>query len=328
MSSIREGDFRMLHMKDRGSRLYLLGLLALLAVSSTARAGVPSSPPAGWIYDGASLLKREELNALATLKEQLEQQTGTRLVVLTLASADGESSKTIAVNTLNTWNAGRKSALLLVLLSPRELYIQPGTELAPVLDSSTASSICSGVIAPKLRSGDRAGAIRAGLQAIAARLTSASEAPVASPPSTLTATTPTAEPSQPPPPRVIPNGGVSNAETRSEWVDYAEGAGGTLALGAGGWGLWLLTRRKCKECGKRMRKTSRVTQAPTYSSTGQGEHTFDCDSCGYTFSETYFIAQLVESTSSSSDSSWSSSSSDSSSSSSSSDGSGGGGSSW
>src|SRR4051794_7139945 len=102
-----------------GARLYLLGLMALLAVSSPARADVPATPPPSWIHDGAGLLKPSELTELTALRVQLEQQTGARLGVVTLSEAGGESPKSIAVRTLNAWNAGRKSALLLVLLSPR-----------------------------------------------------------------------------------------------------------------------------------------------------------------------------------------------------------------
>lgn len=325
--------------KARGTRwAFTLCLLALSAVSSWAWAGVPSDAPPSWIYDGANLLNPEEITELSTLREKLEQESGARLVVLTLAEAGSESSKSIAVRTLNDWNAGRKSALLLVRLSPRELYIQPGTDLASTLDSSTSSSICSGVIAPKLRSGDRAGAIRAGLEAISARITSASEsapplAQASSDPQALAvpASAQNSLPAAPSRNSAIP-WWVSSFTDAMVWV----GGLGTVVLGV--LGLSRLFARKCKECGKRMKKSSRITLQPTYSSSGQGMHTFTCGSCGYSFNERYIIAQLVESTSSSSDSSWSSSSSDSSwsssssdsssSSSSSSDGSGGGGSSW
>jgi hypothetical protein len=120
------------------------------------------------------------------------------------------------------------------------------------------------------------------------------------------------------------------------WLGWVLGLSG---LGGGIWGLSLLFAKKCTECGKRMTKSSRTISQPTTVSTGEGERTYACGGCGYTFSEMYVIAQIVESTtsstdshsswsSSSSDSSWSSSSSDSSSSSSSSDSSGGGGSAW
>lgn len=325
------------------ARLCLWSLLVLSAASAPAwaLASVPSSPPPSWIHDGASLLTSSELSELATRKQQLEEQTGARLVVLTLAKADGESPKAIAVRTLNMWNAGRNSALLLVMMSPRELYIQPGTDLAPVFDAAAASSICASVVAPKMRSRDRAGALRAGLEAIASRIVSAADTPSAS----TAAAVPASQPSAPVAP--LQQYGQS-PEPRSSgswaWLGWVAGLTG---LGGGVWGFSRIFSKKCRECGTRMEKSSRTIDEPTTYSTGQGEHTYSCGACGYTFAEMYVISQIVESTSttdssssswssSSSDSSWSSSSSDSSwsssssdsSSSSSSDSSGGGGSDW
>ncbi|MFL5350052.1 MAG: TPM domain-containing protein [Hyalangium sp.] len=310
--------------KARGIRwASTLGLLALFSVSSAAWADIPASPPPSWIYDEAHLLKPEELTQLTTLREQLERQTGARLAVVTLIDGTEELPKSAAVRTLNQWNAGRKSALLLVVLNPRMLYIQPGTDLARVLNSGTSSSICSDVVAPKLRSGDRAGAIRAGLEAIAARISSGS---TSSPPVV-----------QSPASEYYPEPVLNRV---SDFIANHIEMIGLGGVGAGILALWWMSARKCRECGTRMKKTTHITLEPTYSSSGQGMHTFTCGACGYSFNERYIISQLVESSSSSSDSSWSSSSSDSSwsssssdsssssSSSSSSDGSGGGGSSW
>jgi uncharacterized membrane protein YgcG len=305
----------------------LLSLLALLAVSSPAwaLASVPASPPPSWIHDGAGLLSRAELDSLTARKAQLEQQTGARLVVLTLATADGESPKSIAVRTLNAWNAGRKSALLLVLISPRELYIQPGTDLAPVFDSAAASSICSGVVAPLMRGGDRSAALRAGLEAIAARIASASDTASGG---TASAPSPRAS-AQPLHLRRFGESPEASSPESSSW-EWMAWVGGLAGLGAAGWGLSRLFAQKCPKCETRMQKSSEIIEQPTTWSTGEGRHTYSCGSCGYSCAETYFITKIVKRTSTTyedhSSSSWSSSSD--SSSSSSSDRSGGGGSSW
>lgn len=327
------------------ARLILGSLLALSAVSSPAwaLANLPSSPPSSWIHDGASLLSASERSELAARKQQLEQQTGTRLVVVTLSSDGGEGPKAIAVRALNQWNAGRRSALLLVLMSPRELYIQPGTELASLLDASSSSSICSSVVAPKMRSGDRAAALRAGLEAMASRISSGSGASSARTEEDILPTAETRKAAVPL--QSFGESAESSSSSSWAWLGWLLGLSG---LGGGIWGLSLLFSKKCDECGKRMTKSSRTIEHPTTWSAGEGEHTYSCGGCGYTFAETYVIAQIVERTttttdtdtssswssnswsSSSSDSSWSSSSSDSSSSSSSSssDNSGGGGSTW
>jgi uncharacterized membrane protein YgcG len=316
---------------------WLCALALMTLAASTASASLPASPPSSWIHDGASLLTAPELAEIGRLRVKLEQQTGARLVVLTLSSADGEESKSIAVRALNEWNAGRRSALLLVLLSPRQLYIQPGTDLANVLDPATATTICSEIVGPKLRSGDRAAAIRAGLEAIATQIGSAGRGQGASAASAASAAglRPFSDADE--------VAVVSPPRSEGSWL-WLLWAGGLVVLAGGVWGVRMLLARKCQECGTRMTKTSEVTMPSTYSAAGEGRHHFMCPSCGRSYSELYFIAQLTTSTDSttssydsstttsswsSDSSSWSSSSSDSSSSSSSSsDGSGGGGSNW
>jgi uncharacterized protein len=304
-------------------------LLAALWVSAAAQAGapVPEDAPPSWIHDGAGLLSPSERDALSEARARLEARAGMRLAVVTLRSADGEAPKSVAVRTLNAWNAGRKSAVLLVLMSPRKLYIQPGTDLAGVLDEPTSSSICASVIAPKLRAGDKAGAILAGLEAIADKVASAE--PVR--PEDRVASTEAPQPAQPewtPPP-----------EEESDGPPFPLVAGGAIALfaiGVGGsvWSMARAARRKCDRCRTPMQKERRVFEEPTYTSTGRGELHYACGGCGFSFTEALVLPILVESAvSSSTDTSWSSSSDSSSSSSSSSDsssssGSGGGGSDW
>jgi len=275
---------------------------------------------------------------------RLSLRAGAQLVVVTLRDAGGESPKDIAVRTLNAWAAGRRSAVLLVLMNPRKLYIQPGTDLADVLDEPTASAICASVVAPKLRAGDKAGALRAGLEAIADK--------VAAPEPVRQAFTPEKE--NPTPEELqskldamvdAVQGKGDGENVEAALVEDAPADFGSngllpvlgvvvlaLATGGGVWGLVRASQRKCHQCGERMRRERRVLEHPTYSSSGRGELHFSCRSCGAEFTEAIVLPMLVESSSSSSDfgssSSDSSSSSSSDSSSSSSDGSGGGGSSW
>src|SRR5581483_6876841 len=144
-------------------------------------------------------LTQTELAACEARLSSLEQSSGARLVVVTVADAQGSAPKTIAVNTLNRWQVGPRSVCLLICVKPRELYIQPGTELSPKLDDATCRAICVGVIAPHMKT-DRARAIQDGLEAIAKRL--AGDSPMA--------TTGWSAPSEPssstaPPPRAPSN---------------------------------------------------------------------------------------------------------------------------
>jgi uncharacterized protein len=332
-----------------GARRALPLLAALmLATPAWAEAPVPTEAPATRIHDGAGLLTPSELDALTRERMRLSLNARAQLVVVTLRDAGGESPKDIAVRTLNAWTTGRRSAVLLVLMNPRKLYIQPGTDLADVLDEPTASAICASVVAPKLRAGDKAGAIQAGLEAIAAKVAPSDPARQAFTPEKEN---PTPEELQSKLDAMVAavggkTDGPPEGEAGGEAAPEESGSNGlmplgvvvlALATGGGVWGLVRASQRKCYQCGERLRKDRRVLEPATYHSVGRGELHFSCRSCGSEFTEAIMLPMLqLSSSSSSSDSSWSSSSdsssssssSDSSSSSSSSDGSGGGGSDW
>lgn len=284
----------------------------VIATPARAQAPVPEPPADGWVVDGAGLLKPGEIEALREHARTCEREEGVRLAVLTLADARGEEPKAIAVRTLNEWRLGRRSVLLLVVMNPKKLYLQPGIELNATFDEPTSSALCRDAVAPKMRTAPGE-ALLAGLKAIHARVK-------------------------------MPQPSSPSARASSGTIDLSGPlgcgcCGGTGLVGLVG--LFFVSRRfakKCASCGGRLSGTSRTAVPATYASAGKGERCFSCRGCGASFVEPFVIPMLLESTlststwdssssSSSYDSGSSSSSSDSgSSSSSSSDGSGGGGS--
>jgi uncharacterized membrane protein YgcG len=307
----------------------LAALSLLVAVAGWAHAQGQAPPPHKDVFvsDEAGILRPEELASIEDFVRSVETRDGVRLAVLTVADARGASPKDMAVGTLNSWEVGRRSVMLLVCMSPRELFIQPGTELAAIFDGPTSSAICHDTVAPRMRSGDRAGAIRAGLEEIVARLHPSSAIDtVARPPMPSTA----------PPP--VPVTGFQREVVGSPSDSVLPCLlAPLLSLGgaAGFYALWQVLRRKCTGCGRGMRSRRRTVTAPTVLRSGQGVTTYTCDGCGFSVDEAYTIAMLSDT--SSSISGWDFTSSGDSSSSSfgggdsggfSSDGSGGGGSSW
>ena len=288
--------------------------LAFVLLATPAFAARLPAPPHGAVADGAGILTADEIRAAEDAAQALESERHARVVILTIADADGESPKQIAVRALNEWNVGRRSVLLLIQLNPRQLYLQPGTELAPVFDEATSSGICARIVAPEMKAGRRGAAVLAGIAAISSTL-------AAPGPAQLAGTAPI--------PRQAPVS-VSTPAPRSTGI----GSIGVVLLGALACPLLFLMRqffvRKCPKCSTAMSSTSRVLQQPTYSSKGMGESHFRCPGCNYSFVEGYTIAMLTQSSDSDTWSGGSSSGFDGGSSGggSSSDGSGGGGSSW
>ena len=107
------------------SLLLLVAAIFAYAAPAFAQAPVPPPPAGSFVSDAAGILTQDERASLEAVAAKSESEDGVRLAVLTLASSNGEEPKSIAVRTLNSWNVGRRSVLLLVILDPRKLYVQP-----------------------------------------------------------------------------------------------------------------------------------------------------------------------------------------------------------
>jgi uncharacterized membrane protein YgcG len=169
-------------MRHHGRFLAVVLALAFSMLSLTprpapAQTALPPRPADSWIVDTAGLLSLEEVGELRAISERIARERGVRLVLLAIPSLGGEEPKPIAVRALNDWQAGRRGVLLLVSKEPRKLYLQPGIELANQFDEPAASALCRDVIAPRLRSGPAGPALRAGFEAVEARLIAAPPAP-------------------------------------------------------------------------------------------------------------------------------------------------------
>jgi uncharacterized membrane protein YgcG len=126
-------------------------------------------PVGNWVVDNANLLQPAQLEQVKAASQAAERDLGARLgVLLTSGTPD---PKALAVQTINDWQMGPKSALILVSLNPRKVYIQPGNAYASALDASTCTNIVQNTIAPRFKAGDWTGGLLAGLDAVRGRVT-------------------------------------------------------------------------------------------------------------------------------------------------------------
>jgi uncharacterized membrane protein YgcG len=223
-----------------------------------------AAPAGGWVEDGAELLTPDEVRELNTYSDRLLTDRGVRLGVLTVKVSLGETPKEIAVRTLNAWNPGPRSALLLVSMNPRELYLQPGTALAPTFDERTATDICRNTIGPALRAGRSKEALLAGFTRIASIL----DRPAIPPP-------PIATRPQPP---LFDFMGLACLALPVGLVVLVV----VLVLNSG---------QKCPRCRKKMIRQRTVIQQATYVAAGIAEDVFSC-ACGHSFRRSVNLAAL------------------------------------
>lgn len=111
----------------------------------------------GHVNDYAGLLSaagRQQLEAALTAFEQKES---TQIVVLTVASLEGDSLEEFSLRVAEAWKIGQKGsdngAILLVAKNDRKIRIEVGYGLEGRLTDLTAGRIIRNVIAPRFKAG-------------------------------------------------------------------------------------------------------------------------------------------------------------------------------
>lgn len=162
-------------------RALALGLLALLVAAAPAQPHAPATSPAPippaptrWVEDHAGFLSPGTRAALDARLESYERATGHQVVVWIGKSLHGAPLDDWAVRTFAAWKIGRKGlddgVAIFILADDRAIDIEVGYGLEDRVTDATASRIIREVMAPRLRAGDRDGAVAAGTNAVLAAI--------------------------------------------------------------------------------------------------------------------------------------------------------------
>lgn len=130
--------------------------------------------PTGFVTDLAEIISPAAEARLEAELEAYSSASGNELAVVTLKSLDGEPIENTAVDLFEQWGIGKKNQdngiLFLVTPNERELRIEVGYGLEPVLTDVRAGTIIRGTITPKFKENDYDGGISDGVAAIMAVL--------------------------------------------------------------------------------------------------------------------------------------------------------------
>ncbi|MCY1645759.1 YgcG family protein [Caulobacter sp. SL161] len=154
-------------------RMWLLMLAAaLFALPALAEPKFPAL--SGRVVDEAQVLSPEVERDLSDKLETLETRTGHQLVVATVSSLQGYPIEDYGYRLGRTWGIGDKDkddgAILLVAPNDRQVRIEVGYGLEPVLTDALSSVIIQSAILPKFRDGDLSGGVVAGADAMIEQL--------------------------------------------------------------------------------------------------------------------------------------------------------------
>ena len=150
----------------------LLAAALWLALALPLRAAETIPPkPAGYFNDYANAVPKEKALALNEKLAQFERETSNQIVVAVFPKMESDSDVfDYTYRVKEQWGVGQKGtnngAVLFVFVQDREMFIQVGYGLEGVLPDITARDITEHVIKPHFKTGDYAGGLEAGINAI------------------------------------------------------------------------------------------------------------------------------------------------------------------
>jgi uncharacterized protein len=153
----------------------LCGVLALApaawAAPALAGSSVPAVPPSPtrWVTDGAGFLSPAAREALDARLQEYQQATGHQVLVWIGDTTGAEPLEDYTVRAFAAWRVGRKGIddglAIFVFAADRKVRIEVGYGLEGKVPDAIASRIVNEVIVPRLKAGDKDGAVTAGADA-------------------------------------------------------------------------------------------------------------------------------------------------------------------
>jgi uncharacterized protein len=159
--------------------LILLAFVAALLIAATAHA--QTFPKlTGRVVDDAHLLSAQQVDQLTQLSQATEQASSRQLVIATVPDLQGYPIEDYGYKLGRSWAIGQKGIdngiILLVAPNEKQVRIEVGYGLEPIMTDALSSMIIRNDILPKFRAGDMPGGIIAGAQAIAEQLKAPADA--------------------------------------------------------------------------------------------------------------------------------------------------------
>lgn len=141
--------------------------------SSTDPVAIPPAPTR-WVEDHAEFLTPATRSALDARLESYENATRHQVVVWIGQTLAGAALDEWAVRTFEAWKVGRTGfddgIAMFVFADDRTIDIEVGYGLEDKVPDAVASRIIRDVMAPRLRAGDRDGAVTSGVEAVLAAI--------------------------------------------------------------------------------------------------------------------------------------------------------------
>jgi uncharacterized protein len=156
--------------------------VCVAVVAATAHAETPiPPPPARFVTDHAGFLSAAAVTELDGALEGYERRTGHQLLVYIDRTTGGAPVEDWAVRAFERWRVGRRGIddglVLFVFSDDRRVRVEVGYGLEGQLTDARAARIIDERVVPRIRAGDRDGAVRDAVAALTAAIGGAAERP-------------------------------------------------------------------------------------------------------------------------------------------------------
>ncbi len=156
-------------IRPRATSLALFLFAGLTLAVGEASAETPAAPPR-WVTDSAGFLSEGARQEFDSRLETYEKQAGHQVLVWISRTTGIVPLEDFTVQSFAAWKVGRKGLddglVLFVFADDRKLRVEVGYGLEGQVPDAIASRIIQETIVPRIRAGDRDGAIRAGIAAL------------------------------------------------------------------------------------------------------------------------------------------------------------------
>ena len=138
----------------------IIHILLSLSIVSIAHAVTPALPerPSEYVVDLANIIDNTVETRLNGLLRELEQKTGTQMIILTISSLDGEPIEEFSLKTAEKWKLGQKGVdngvLVTVALKDRKYRFEIGYGLEGTLPDSFVGTLGRRYLVPYFRKGN------------------------------------------------------------------------------------------------------------------------------------------------------------------------------
>jgi uncharacterized protein len=155
----------------RRAGILIFFLLSGFIFSSNGVADLKIPPsPDRWVTDTAGFLSPAAVQELDLKLEAYEQETGHQVLVYIGKTTEADPIEDFATRAFQAWKVGRKGLddglVLFIMAEDHAIRIEVGYGLEGVVPDITAGRIINDILIPKIRAGDRDGAVRDAVTAI------------------------------------------------------------------------------------------------------------------------------------------------------------------